>query len=89
MKLPQINESNVVKKPFVAISVIFAFLTVFIPIVASILDWKDLDRAHTLEKSLYISQRKIHSKVLDIQPSIWYWFINHDYDQSKDSTLLA
>jgi hypothetical protein len=46
MKLPVVVEDDLVKKPFVAIAVIFSFILVFIPVAASILDWKDLERAH-------------------------------------------
>ena len=42
------------KKPFIAISVIFILLTVFIPIISSILDWKDLDAANLMELKLSI-----------------------------------
>jgi len=61
MKLPVVVEDDLVKKPFVAIAVIFSLLLVFIPVAASILDWKDLERAHYLERTLSIQQRKIHS----------------------------
>ena len=42
------------RKPFVAISVIFIVLTVFIPVISSILDWKDLDAANLIEGKLSI-----------------------------------
>lgn len=88
MKLPEDQDLSVLtKKPFVAISVIFILLTVLIPIISSILDWKDLDAANLMELKLSIQQRKIHSKILDIQPSLWYWFQNHEQDQSKEALL--
>ena len=87
MKIPQEEVESVSKKPFIAISVIFILLAVFIPIISSILDWKDLDSAIKMEGNLSIQQRKIHSKVLDIQPSLWYWFLNHEQDQSKEALL--
>jgi len=46
MKIPQDIDESVSKKPFIAISVIFILLTVFIPIISSILDWKDFDAAN-------------------------------------------
>jgi hypothetical protein len=54
MKIPQEEDESVSKKPFIAISVIFILLAVFIPIISSILDWKDLDSAINMEGNLSI-----------------------------------
>jgi len=66
MRLPDAVEDNMIKKPYIAVSVIFSLITFFIPLIASLLDWLDLDRAKNMERKLSIQQRKIHSKVLDI-----------------------
>ena len=55
MKIPiEIEEEIKIKTPFVAIAVIFAILTFFIPLASSALDWKDFDFANELEKNLSV-----------------------------------
>lgn len=65
-------------KPFIAITVIMGLISIAIPMCSSFLDWKDINAASEMERELPFDQRKNHQKVLEIQPSLWYWFLIHN-----------
>ena len=83
----EVYENN--SKPFVAITVFMALITVFVPFAASYLDMKDVSTASERELELKTDLRKVHSKVLDIQPLLWYWFFVHGDDVKSSQNVGA
>jgi hypothetical protein len=87
-KIPEVIKETP-GKPFICIPVIMALLTLLVPIAASYLDMKDANKASEQELELKPEARKVHSRVLDIQPLFWYWFFIHGADVKSDQLLNA
>jgi hypothetical protein len=75
------------RKPFIAITFFMVLLTVAIPFIASYLDMKDVSSASEHELELKSDQRRVHTKVLDIQPLLWYWFFVHGSDVKASQAI--